>query len=145
MPNARWPMSCARSARAPHDDSPQMPKPTRNRRDVNAELREVIAQGAPWVRRAEFVPMTDGSLRRRITRHDGTVEKDDDQNPGQVVLFRNCTLTPVLVALKGRPEPHRLLWRRLAYAARTVNLRPSARHTRDTVSKRGWAPGRRAL
>ena len=54
-----------------------MTKPTRNRRDVNAELREVIAQGAPWVRRTEFVPMADGSLRRRITRHDGTVEKDE--------------------------------------------------------------------
>ena len=77
MPNARWPMSYARSARAPHDDSPQIPKPTRNCRDVNAELREVIAQGAPWARRTEFVPMADGSLRRRIIRHDGTVEKDE--------------------------------------------------------------------
>ena len=54
-----------------------MPKPTSNRRDVNAELREVITQGAPWVCRTEFVPMADGSLRRRITRHDGTVEKDE--------------------------------------------------------------------
>ena len=54
-----------------------MPKPARNRCDVNAELREVIAQGAPWVRRTEFVPMADGSLRRRITRHDGTVEMDE--------------------------------------------------------------------
>ena len=54
-----------------------MTKPARNRRDVNAELREVIAQGAPWVRRTEFVPMADGSLRRCITRHDSTIEKDE--------------------------------------------------------------------
>ena len=63
-----------------------MPKLTRNRRDVNAELREVIAQGAPWVRRTEFVPMIDGSLRRRITHHGGTVEKDEVIDAARVLI-----------------------------------------------------------
>ena len=63
-----------------------MPKLTRNRRDVNAELRDVIAQGAPWVRRTEFVPMIDGSLRRRITHHGGTVEKDEVIDAARVLI-----------------------------------------------------------
>jgi putative transcriptional regulator len=48
-------------------------------RDLNAELlgsiRELKAQ--KWARKTEFIPQPDGSLRRLITRRDGTVEKDE--------------------------------------------------------------------
>jgi putative transcriptional regulator len=45
-------------------------------RDLNAELREAIADAGRWARKTEFVPLADGRMRRRITRRDGTVEKD---------------------------------------------------------------------
>lgn len=45
-------------------------------RDLNAELREAIADTDRWARKTEFVPLADGRMRRRITRRDGTVEKD---------------------------------------------------------------------
>lgn len=48
-------------------------------RDLNAELREAIAdtkQGR-WARKTEFQPLADGRMRRRVTRRDGTVEKDE--------------------------------------------------------------------
>ena len=48
-------------------------------RDLNAELlgsiRELKAQ--KWARKMEFILQPDGSLRRLITRRDGTVEKDE--------------------------------------------------------------------
>jgi putative transcriptional regulator len=38
-------------------------------------IRELKAQ--KWARKTEFIPQPDGSLRRLITRRDGTVEKDE--------------------------------------------------------------------
>lgn len=48
-------------------------------RDLNAELREAIADAkrGRWARKTEFQPLADGSIRRRVTRRDGTIEKDD--------------------------------------------------------------------
>ena len=48
-------------------------------RDLNAELREAVADAkrGRWARKTEFVPLADGRMRRRIVRHDGTIEKDD--------------------------------------------------------------------
>lgn len=48
-------------------------------RDLNAELSEAIADAkhGRWARKTEFVPLPDGRMRRRITRRDGTVEKDE--------------------------------------------------------------------
>lgn len=48
-------------------------------RDLNAELREAIADAGQgrWARKTEFQPLTNGRMRRRITRRDGTVEKDE--------------------------------------------------------------------
>lgn len=50
-------------------------------RDMNAELREMIGemkQGAPaWARRTDFTPQKNGTIRRRVVRNDGTVEKDE--------------------------------------------------------------------
>lgn len=46
-------------------------------RDLNAELREAIEDGNLWARKTEFLPLPDGRMRRRITRRDGTVEKDE--------------------------------------------------------------------
>jgi putative transcriptional regulator len=48
------------------------------RRDLSAELTQAARQmtrGA-WVRKTEFFPLPDGSVRRVIRRRDGTVEKD---------------------------------------------------------------------
>jgi putative transcriptional regulator len=48
-------------------------------RDLNAELREAIAdtKHGRWARKTEFQPLADGRMRRRVTRRDGTVEKDE--------------------------------------------------------------------
>lgn len=48
-------------------------------RDLNAELREAIADArhGHWARKTEFQPLADGRMRRRVTRRDGTVEKDE--------------------------------------------------------------------
>lgn len=48
-------------------------------RDLNAELREIIADGktGKWARRTEFTRRADGGWRRKIVMSDGTVEKDE--------------------------------------------------------------------
>ena len=48
-------------------------------RDLNTELREAVADAkrGRWARKTEFVPLADGRMRRRIVRHDGTIEKDE--------------------------------------------------------------------
>lgn len=48
-------------------------------RDLNAELREAITDTKHdrWARKTEFQPLADGRMRRRITRRDGTIEKDE--------------------------------------------------------------------
>lgn len=47
-------------------------------RDLNAELRQAVRdmKRGKWARKTEFIPQRDGSMRRIITRRDGTVEKD---------------------------------------------------------------------
>jgi putative transcriptional regulator len=47
-------------------------------RDLNAELRQAVRdmRRGKWARKTEFIPQRDGSMRRVITRRDGTVEKD---------------------------------------------------------------------
>jgi putative transcriptional regulator len=48
-------------------------------RDLNAELREALADARQgrWARKTEFQRLADGRVRRRITRRDGTIEKDE--------------------------------------------------------------------
>jgi putative transcriptional regulator len=48
-------------------------------RDVNAELSEALGEmkRGKWARKTEFMPQPDGSVRRVITRRDGTIEKDE--------------------------------------------------------------------
>lgn len=48
-------------------------------RDLNAELKEAAGQmkRGVWVRKTEFTKRKDGSMRRVVTRRDGTVEKDE--------------------------------------------------------------------
>lgn len=55
-------------------------------RDLNAELREGLtdAQHGRWARKTEFVPLANGCMRRRITRRDGTVEKNELIPAGRV-------------------------------------------------------------
>ena len=47
-------------------------------RDLNAELLQVVREvkRGRWVRKTEFFPRRDGSIRRVISRRDGTIEKD---------------------------------------------------------------------
>ncbi len=47
-------------------------------RDLNAELVKAlrVARRSGWVRKTEFFPRRDGSVRRVISRRDGTIEKD---------------------------------------------------------------------
>jgi Predicted transcriptional regulator len=45
---------------------------------VEQYLRELDAGRTPeWARKTEFIPLRNGSMRRRITRSDGTVEKSE--------------------------------------------------------------------
>ena len=48
-------------------------------RDLNAELIEAAGQmkRGVWARKTEFTKRKDGSMRRVVTRRDGTVEKDE--------------------------------------------------------------------
>lgn len=57
-------------------------------RDLNAELREALADAkhGRWSRKTEFVPLADGRMRRRVTRSDGTIEKDEVIAPGRVAI-----------------------------------------------------------
>jgi len=48
-------------------------------RDLNAELSQALGEMKPgeWARKTEVTAQPDGSVRRVITRRDGTVEKDE--------------------------------------------------------------------
>lgn len=48
-------------------------------RDVNAELSQALGEmkRGEWARKTEVTAQPDGSVRRVITRRDGTIEKDE--------------------------------------------------------------------
>jgi len=48
-------------------------------RDLDAELLQSLHEmkRGYWARKTEFTPQADGSIRRVITRRDGTIEKDE--------------------------------------------------------------------
>lgn len=48
-------------------------------RDLNAELSQALGEmkRGTWARTTEFTTRPDGSVRRVITRRDGTIEKDE--------------------------------------------------------------------
>lgn len=48
-------------------------------RDLNADLRDAVADAkqSRWARKTEFQPLANGSMHRRITQRDGTIEKDE--------------------------------------------------------------------
>lgn len=51
---------------------------SRARAAIERYLGELDTGKAPvWARKTEFIPQQDGSMRRLITRRDGTVEKDE--------------------------------------------------------------------
>lgn len=61
---------------------------------LKSYLEEQSAGGGPrWVRKTEFIPQPDGSVRRRIVRHDGTVEKGEiiPAEQRQVIAAREAT------------------------------------------------------
>ena len=64
-------------------------------RDLNAELTQALgeAERGEWARKTEFTPLADGSVRRTITRQDGTIEKDEIIPPEKalVALARAAT------------------------------------------------------
>lgn len=49
------------------------------KRDLNAELLQAVQDMKPeeWSRKTEFTTQTDGSVRRMVTKRDGTIEKDE--------------------------------------------------------------------
>ncbi|ABQ27756.1 helix-turn-helix domain-containing protein [Geotalea uraniireducens] len=49
------------------------------KRDLNAELLQSLREmkRGDWARKTEFITQPDGSVRRIITRRDGTIEKDE--------------------------------------------------------------------
>jgi putative transcriptional regulator len=62
------------------DNGTKKSKPAagKKKRDLNAELLQALDEmkRTKWARKTEFFPKPDGSIRRVITRRDGTVEKD---------------------------------------------------------------------
>jgi len=54
------------------------PSAGKKKRDLNTELLQALDEmkRGKWARKTEFFPKSDGSIRRVITRSDGTVEKD---------------------------------------------------------------------
>ena len=49
------------------------------KRDIGTELLQAVRElkAGRWARRTTFEPLPDGSVRRRIVRPDGTVEKEE--------------------------------------------------------------------
>lgn len=65
------------------------------KRDLNAELLQALneAKRHQWARKTEFIPQADGTVRRVITRRDGSIEKDEvvASDRAQVALARAAT------------------------------------------------------
>lgn len=62
-------------------------------RDLNAELLQSIedVKAGRWARKTEFLPRKNGSYLRRITRADGTVEKEHLVVPESAASARAAT------------------------------------------------------
>ena len=64
-------------------------------RDLNAELLQSLQElkHGEWARKTEFTAQPDGSIRRVITRRDGTIEKDEliPAEQAQVAAARAAT------------------------------------------------------
>lgn len=64
-------------------------------RDLNAELLQTlqVTKRGDWARKTEFTPQANGSIRRVITRRDGTIEKDEiiPAEKAQVAATRAAT------------------------------------------------------
>ena len=64
-------------------------------RDLNAEVSQALGEmkRGEWARKTEFSAKSDGSIRRTITRRDGTIEKDEIIPPDKalVALARAAT------------------------------------------------------
>ncbi len=65
------------------------------KRDLNTELLQAIHETKrdDWARKTEFITQPDGSIRRLITRRDGTIEKDEiiPAEKAQVAAARAAT------------------------------------------------------
>jgi len=91
-------------------------------RNLNEELLQSLAElkRGEWARKTEFIPQPDGSVRRIITRQDGSVEKDQLIPPHKAEVltaraatglsqsaFQNClAFLPVHFRNGSRVENH---------------------------------------
>ena len=57
-------------------------------RNLNAELSQALGEmkKGEWARKTEFTTQPDGSVRRVITRRDGTIEKDEIIPPERALV-----------------------------------------------------------
>lgn len=64
-------------------------------RDLNSELSQALQEmkRGEWARKTEFTSQRDGSIRRVISRRDGTIEKDEiiPAEKAQVAAARAAT------------------------------------------------------
>ena len=64
-------------------------------RDLNAELMQTLQEmkRGDWARKTEFSTQVNGSIRRVVTRRDGTIEKDEivPAERAQVLAARAAT------------------------------------------------------
>jgi putative transcriptional regulator len=106
-------------------------------RDLNAELLQALheVRRGEWARKTQLSPQPDGSMRRVVTRRDGTVEKDEmiPAEKAQVVIARAATgLSPATFAkLLGVSVRTLQEWeqgRRIPSGAAATLLKVVARH-----------------
>ena len=68
-------------------------------RDLNAELSHALGEMKPgeWARKTEFTTLADGSVRRVITRRDGTIEKDETIPAEKALVMTSQRLSPTFL------------------------------------------------
>ena len=65
------------------------------KRDLNTELLQALhdMKDGVWARKTEFTPQADGSIRRVISRRDGTIEKDDIVPAEKALRVADCHIS----------------------------------------------------
>lgn len=106
-------------------------------RDLNAELLQALHEirHGEWARKTDLSPQPDGSVRRIVTRRDGTIEKDEiiPAEKAQVAIARAATGLSQAVFAKLLGVSVRTLqdWeqgRRMPSGAAATLLKVVARH-----------------
>ena len=106
-------------------------------RDLNAELMQTLQEmkRGDWARKTEFTAQANGSIRRVITRRDGTIEKDEiiPAEKAQVLAARAATglsqaAFAILLGVSVRTLQEWEQGRKLPSGAAATLLKVASRH-----------------